>query len=180
MLADILMQYVGKKELVEFHCTKNDTDKFHIGYVMACNSDHCVSLLISPEGYFDGYMLDDIDRIIFIQTATEYEKKIETLIHYKNTKTSFIELDNSNLVYSFLEYAMNTGSIVSIEAVESGYSDGQGFVDMLDRDICKIKQIDKYGRSNGECYIKLEDITQATFNGQDETVLEILHTECYK
>lgn len=180
MLTEILTQYVGKKELVEFHCNKNNTTKFHIGYVIACNNDQFVSLLISPEGYFDGYMLEDIDDIIFLQSSGKYEKKIETLIKYQKTKINFIELENENLVYSSLEYAMNTGSLISIEAVDSDYWDGIGFIEMLDHEVCKIKQVDDYGLNDGERYFRLEDITKATFNGQHETIFEILHTDAYR
>lgn len=168
------------RELIEVYTDRDDTSTYHEGYVMACNEDYCAMALVSPQGRFDGYILERIDRIYSVQAGGPYEKKIQTLMKYCNTRINYIELDDSNLIFSFLDYARSTGSIVSLDVFGSDAENGIGFVYTVDHEMCFLKQVDLYGMNYNESYFMLEDISRISMNGEDETVLEILHTENYK
>jgi hypothetical protein len=179
LISDVLMECMQAKELVEVYTDRKDAGKFHVGFVTACSRDHCVMMLVSPEGYSDGYLLVHVEDIFRTQAGGAYERKMQTLMKYRNTKPVFIEMDSSNLVFSFLDYAKSTGSIVSLEVFDYGFG-GQGFVENVDADECKLRYVNSFGENDGEGYVRLEDIAQVSMNGQEENILEILHTEYYR
>lgn len=180
MIKDILCQFIGKTNMVEVYTNQEDTSKFHIGKILACNDEYNVMSIVTPQGSYDGLLLEKLDQIINVQYDTKYDKKIISLIQYHKTELPFIHLDQSDLIGSLLEYARSSGSIVSITVLDSGNVDGQGFVDDIENGICKIRQVDDDGMNNGYGFLKLEDITKIALDGEDEVMLQILNGELFK
>lgn len=163
-----------KKELVSIHSDIACVDKFVFGYVVACNKQYYVMALIAPDGKYDGFLLKPLSDIQYISYNDKYEIKMKKLIDYYKTEHENCELLGENLVKELLEFAQDNGFIIAIEISDSGYDDCVGYVEQISDDICIIKNIDKFGKEDGESVISLDNITQISCNTEDEIKLKIL------
>jgi hypothetical protein len=164
------------QKIASFYTNEDDTLKFNVGYIINFTCDHFVIAAISPRGTNDGYVLKELDSLFRISTGSLYEKKVAILSEYYNTTHECINLSGGNLLMGLLQFARAKDYIVSIELLNSGVNDVQGFVQDVTDEICKIIEITDFGEEDGIGIVALSDITKVSCNSSDEIILKILNS----
>lgn len=147
--------------------SSDDTTKFIYGQILAVNENYIAIYMISPDGCSDGILLKKTDTIIRVELEGQYSKKMEMLTLIDPSEVLNYSFEE-NIVKSMMLIAQASRNIISIELIDSGYDDIVGFVCNIDNDMLKIEQIDEYGYDDGYSYINISDITQISYNSQDE------------
>lgn len=176
MFIENLHKLKKEKRIASFYTDEDDTSKFMVGYVMDYNDKYFIVAAISPQGLYDGFVLKKTESIFRINMDSIYEKKILSLSKYHKIIYEEISFKEDNLILGLLSFAKIKNYVVSIELLNSGYYDIQGYVEVVDNDGCKIKQITEYGELDGICFVTLSDITQISCNSEDEINLKILNS----
>ncbi|KOF55772.1 hypothetical protein AGR56_18355 [Clostridium sp. DMHC 10] len=148
------------KKIASFYTNENNTAKFSVGYIVDYNENNFVIAMISPEGKYDGFALMETRSIIRINTDSKYENKILKLIKYHKTVHENLNFKEDNFILEFLKFAQTQDYIVSIELLNSGFYDIQGYIQTIKKDSCIIKQITEYGEYDGIGFVEFSDITK--------------------
>ena len=128
--------------------------------------------MISPDGKYDGLLVKPIADIIRINKNDLYSERMKKLLDLSIIDDYLLNHKKSNDVLSFVLLMSKTNNkIVSIELNNSGTDDVVGIVNMVSDTICEIQQIDFYGHTDGIAYLKLDDISQASFDSATEQTL---------
>ena len=91
-----------------------------------------------------------------------------------NVETPTYSLDKDHIFKSLLILAKDSMKIVSLELLESGYSDVTGFVTNVENSLCTLKQVDTFGVEDGVSFVNMNDITQISYSSNDEiTIYEL-------
>lgn len=170
-----LKELQNMKKLVSIHSNIDCIDKFAFGYIVACNKEYYVMVLFDPNGKYDGFLLEPLSDIQYISYNDKYELKMKKLINYYKTEYEKCELSEENLVKEFLEFAQKNNFIVEIEISDSGYNDGIGYVKEISENACIIKNIDRFGKEDGESVMLFENITQLSCDTIETLKLKILN-----
>lgn len=174
MFINKLSELKKEKKIASFYTDESNTSKFAVGFVIDYNDDYFIIEMISPQGLYDGIILKETSSIFRINTDGMYENKIMNLSKYYKTTSSDIVFKENDLIYELLSLAKIKNHIVSLELLNSGFNDIQGYVEIIDNYSCIIKQITDYGELDGVGIVKFSDITEISCNSGDEIVLEIL------
>lgn len=169
-----LSELKKNKIIASFYTNENDLSKFSVGYVVDFNDDYIVFALVSPEGLNDGFALKETSSIIRINIDGKYENKILKLLKYHKTTHENLIFKDNNFVLEMLSFAKTKGYIVSLELLNSGFYDVQGYIEKIENDNCFVKQITEYGEVDGMSMVELRDISKISCNSSDEKILEIL------
>lgn len=169
MFKDILEKSRNEKEILSLYTNKEDTERFSVGYILELCEKYCIIALISPSGLYDGYRVIDINEIYKIEYGGDYEKKLKKLYDIKKQSHKDIKLLENNLIISMLKFAKENEFIITIELLESGLNDVQGYVKNFTR-----WKINDLGQKDGLSEIDLDAITSIVCNSEDENTLEIL------
>ncbi|WP_238882330.1 hypothetical protein [Clostridium sp. YIM B02551] len=164
------------KKAASFYTDENNTSKFLFGYIVDYNDDFFIVAMISPDGQYDGFVLREISSIVRINVDGKYENKILELAKHNKIIHEKFTLQDDNFISEFLRFAEQQEYIVSIELLNSGFYDVQGYIEAIEDDNCNIKQVNEYGEEDGVSLIKLIDITKISCNSLDEKVLKVLST----
>ena len=175
MFTKKLKELKENKQIAAFYTNIDDTSKFSVGYVLDYNEDYFLLAEISPKGLNDGFVVNEINNIIRINVDSRYENKIKVLAEYQKTIHENIEFQTDDIVFEVLKFAKIKNYIVSIELINSGFYDIQGYVATIEKDNCLINQVTEYGDVDGMAVIKLSDITKISCNSNDEVTLKILN-----
>lgn len=176
MIINKLNELKGNKKIASFYTNENDTSKFSVGYIVDFNNDYIAFALISPEGLNDGFALKETSSIIRINIEGKYENKILTLSKYHKTIHENLVFKEDNFVLELLKFAKTKGYIVSLELLNSGFYDVQGYIEKIENNNCFIKQITEYGEVDGISMVELQDISKISCNSSDEKILQILNS----
>lgn len=174
MFKDILEKSRNEKEILSLYTNKEDTERFSVGYILELCEKYCIIALISPSGLYDGYRVIDINEIYKIEYGGDYEKKLKKLYDIKKQSHKDIKLLENNLIISMLKFAKENEFIITIELLESGLNDVQGYVKNFTDEKLMILKINDLGQKDGLSEIDLDAITSIVCNSEDENTLEIL------
>lgn len=159
---------IAEKRNVCIYTDFNDTSKFLYGRFLCANEYYFVVYMFSCDGDFDGILVKTTDSIIRLEFDGQYEEKMQLLSSEKELPEILSFLNNKYIIDQVLDYANKTQSIVSIEICSSSCDDIVGFVEEMNNDMVKIKQVDEYGFDDGVTIIKLSNITQISFLSEKE------------
>ncbi|MFA6808845.1 MAG: hypothetical protein WCR27_07615 [Eubacteriales bacterium] len=176
MFIEKLKELKKDRKIASFYTNENNTSKFIVGSVVDFNDDYFIISMISPQGLNDGLVLKETSSIIRINTDSMYENKILALANYHKIKYCDIILNGNNLIFELLSLAKMKNYIITIELLNSGFNDVQGYVGSIENDSCNIKQITEYGDLDGIDLIKISDITEISCNSDDDRIIEILYS----
>lgn len=164
----ILEELYDSREAACIYSNYEKTDSFHVGVIVALNNDIIALKLISPYGKDDGIEVFDVEDIFRVETGGKYLEKIKKLCTDNSIYEFDEKIDEQNIIKSVLSIAYYKREIVSVELVNSGYTEIQGFVESINDDECNFKQIDDYGYENGTSYVKISNITQISYAREEE------------
>ena len=163
ILQKLLISCINLGEYVELYSDKNDLTKFIFGKIVFCDDSHIIILSITPEGMYDGYILKRIEDIVKICTRTNYIADMISKIDQSSLK-QFVFNNSDSSIVGLLDFAKTNNLIVSIELLNSGYSEAFGFVNEINNNYIAIKQIDQSDKLDGITYVRNEDITQISMD----------------
>ena len=152
-----------KGDLIEVY-TDLDDDGFTIGYVNDFNEEFVAINAINPRGLNDGIHVIRLDEIVKIEKETNYDKKLVTLMKWKNTVLSDYKFKSNDFIYELLNLSLKEKKIVTITIMNSNEVSNNGIVRKLDKELVEIENIDSYGLSDGFNILRIDDITYISFD----------------
>ena len=169
-----LTEIYKQKDFVALYTDYNDSSKFIYGQIINLNKDEIAIYTISPEGYFDGIVAKKTTDIMRIDLGGRYINKMKKLMSLHGLEISECLLDKDHIFQSLLLLAKDSIQIVSLELLNSGYTDVTGFIANIEDGLCCIKQVDLFGIEDGVSFVKMNDITQISYSSNDEiTIYEL-------
>lgn len=176
MFIEKLQELKNSKKIASFYTNEENTSRFNVGYIVEFTDEHFLVAAISPYGKYDGFVLLEVGSILRINTDSLYEEKMEKLTKHYNTTHECISIDGDSLLSGLIQYACTQNYIVSLELLNSGVYDVQGYVKDVTDEGCTIEQITEYGEDDGLTLIAVSDITKISCNSADEILLKILNS----
>lgn len=146
----------------------SDTSRFKFGKFLCVNEDRFAMLLISPNGDYDGIVVDDTDDVFRIGSCGRYHDKMAKLSSLCMESIKLPCIDPSCIDLSILSFAKETRSIVSIELRDSGFVDVVGFIESVAGECCQIHVVDEYGYDDGCTFVDMSSISQIALGSEDE------------
>ena len=166
-MIDILKKMCEEQKNICIYSNIDSMQNFIYGKILAVNDEEVAVQMITQDGEDDGVSIFSVDDIFRIAVDGEYSRKMDFLLS-SSIASYIIAVKNNDIMGSYLSYAKEKGLILSIELLDSGYTDITGYIESVDNDLCAIKEVDEYGCYDGISYIALSDITQITFLSEDE------------
>ena len=163
-----LRRLVASKEYVCIHLDPAD-EKFTFGKIIGNDEKRFVALIVTPDGSDDGILVAKIQEIQFIERDGQYQKKMERLMNICGYKERKPEITGELLQWG-LSYAIENRFVVAMEIADSKRYDITGIIESVDDGICRVRQIDSYGESDGEALARVDDISQLCIDSEDERI----------
>ena len=124
---------------------------------------------ISPNGYYDGYVLKHIEEVYRVEYDGEYEKRIEKLYRAKGQAHNFASAeDDGALFYTALSFAKENDLVVSLML---GDDYRAGFVDNYNDDTVFLNALNE----DGVAVVRINEILWLEIDTDYEQDLRILH-----
>ena len=162
-----------EQEIVSLYCDPNNKEAHLTGRIYAYNDREIIVEHISPDGYYDGFILIQFDKLYRIDFGGKYEKRIKKLYHYRNQKHPHFEVIES-LYCSLVAFAKKNDLVISIELDNVICS---GVVIKYDLDLIWLRLVDDDGVSNGETVIRIDEIDSFAVDTDTEQNIRILQFE---
>lgn len=162
----IINGFIKTKEFVCIHTEVVNND-FSYGRILGCDGNYFAYILISPEGYDDGIVIEDIEEIRFIEQGGPYDVKMLKLMGMSNYKDREVKVSSTNLIQWGMEYALENRFMVNVEVEKSGRENIVGLVKTVERGLCTVTQIDLYGEYDGDAYVRIESISHLWIDSVD-------------
>ena len=166
---------IGK--IIQCHIDEGDPDTFVVGRVAYADDNWFLMKDILPGGYWNGFALYLQSDVVTIEESSEYLHRVLTLVRYRHQQEPKMFDISSHPLVEMLTYAENTKKIVGIEICCSGYRNVNGTVVKITDDTLVMRQLDEYGRADGESYISIDSITRCYLDDDESEILEILSSE---
>lgn len=177
MFTNIIKSAQERKSIICLYTDKDDSGKFSAGYVYKTNEQFVLVEHINQFGLYDGYILKSIGDVFLVEESNKYVQKLYILSNKNGQKHNSIPINDNDLLRSLLYYAKENKFVVSIQLVNSGFSDAQGFIKEIVGNSITISSITDFGEADGLAYFNLEDITHIICDSENEQALKILFEE---
>ena len=164
------------KSIGSFFCDQAESGKHLTGYVAAYNNDELLIKHISPNGYYDGFILIHISDLFRIDIAGQYEQKITTLYMLREQNHPNINCAGECILFGLMEFAQNNQLIVSLELDDCVLS---GFVQSFSEDHVHLAVLDEYGRTDGDTYLLSDEILSVALDTSTEQNIKLLNSHTY-
>lgn len=173
-MINLYQELINEQKIVSVYTNIYETTKFLCGYPLRINENHFLLASITPQGYYDGYIVKNTNSIYHMTYDEKYELNLAILARYYQTTHKKIKY-KYNLIYTLLNHAKENNFVISIELFESGYDNVVGMIGQLSQDYCEILRLTEYGELDGVSKIKLCDISQIACDTEDEIKIKILY-----
>lgn len=161
-------------KIIQCHIDSEDPDTFVVGRLAWADTKWFLMQDLSSAGQWNGLALYLVSDIVLIEEDTPYIQKMETLLKFWDMTPPVVPEIGKNAVEDMLLYGKASGKIVGLELCCSGYRDVNGFVNGLSHSVLSIKQIDEFGRDDGESCLSVEAITRCYLDDIESQCLEVL------
>ncbi|HML48807.1 MAG TPA: hypothetical protein PKE04_18865 [Clostridia bacterium] len=165
---------IGQDTVVSVYTDKQDTKHFAAGFIPYADETHVLIAHIAPSGLYDGFIAMKIGSIVRLDYGGTYEKKIGALYRLRGQKHETVTVRDGSLIQSMLAFAKARAYVVTLELLDSGEDDLQGYVQALEDETVNIRLIGSYGEEDGNALIREADITGLVCNSEDEYILKLL------
>lgn len=170
-----LLKCLKARDIVSVYSDQDDLESSFVGFLAGIDEDYFILQHITPNGYYDGYVLGVTANIFRIECSGQYQKKILKLYHsnYAKEKLNPISI-KANLIESIFYFAQENNLMVSIE-INGDEMSAHGFVSDYNAESIIARQITEYGEDDGEVYLDVGDITRIDCDTDYEQSLLILY-----
>lgn len=166
---------IGK--IIQCHIDQNNPESFVVGRLAYTDSDWFIMQDITPEGRWNGLALYMQADIVQFEENTDYIRKLEGLLRYRNKPVPILPPMSEEPLKSLLVYAKKKATVIGIELCASGYRDVNGTIDFLENQTVGVMQIDEFGLSDGKSYLAVDAITRCFVDDEESMCLEIIHKQ---
>lgn len=159
------LQETGKYACL--YTAAENTTSFIFARVLAVNERQTALYLLSPTGAYDGVLVLPTARISRAEWDDAYSRE---LLQRADTELPELPLcfGGEDYCLTVLRYAMEHGKIVSAELCGSGLDDAAGYVERVTDTLFVLRQQGMDGRPDGQCAVRLADVTQLCCDSEDE------------
>lgn len=161
-------------EIMQFHIDKGDPNTFVVGCLSTFDTKWFLLQSVSYLGKWDGLALYLNSDLVSLETEVSYLEKMNILLRFRNEKPPNVPETKKNTLFALLEYARETGKFVAIELHMSGDRDVIGSVHEIYKNAVQIRQVDEYGRYDGETLVSTEAISRVFLDDEELKCLKIL------
>lgn len=169
-----LTEFLNTDEILEIYTNVSDPEKFSAGFVCAVSDKELLLCHIHPSGLYDGYMVKEISSIYRLNYKTKYCDKLRKLWKINGRKHLEVAQGSSNQYLNLLNHALNNRLVVSVELLDSSFSNIDGLVKRIEGESVTFEEYDQYGEFDGVSIICLNDITHLVCDSEDESCLKQL------
>lgn len=173
MLQKQIQAAIRDQRLLCIYTNREDTSRFLCGTALRADEEQVLFACVSPQGEYDGFAVKDLDDIFMIGQDNRYTHKIEKLMRVHNPVWESVP-DDGTVIQSLLRFAEKHGKIVSIQLLNSGFTDAVGFVKKADPETVVLQSVDEYGDPDGETVLDTACITAVSCDDEEEQALMIL------
>lgn len=171
---EYLAESLNNKTLLSVYTNKEKPARFEFGFALAFENDFLLIASIAPFGHYDGFFVQKSNAIYRIERNSAYAHRVERLYKALAQQHPAVERTTGNPVTDLLCFAQSKNLVVSIELLDSGNTDVQGFVKEVQGFCVVIRQLDDDGRCDGESVIDLQDITYFSCDSDRGMALKLL------
>jgi hypothetical protein len=169
-----LTEFFNTDEILEIYTNVSDPEKFSSGFVCAISDMELLLCHIHPSGLYDGYMVKEISSIYRLNYNTKYCGKLRKLWTINGRKHHEVAQVSTNQYLNLLYHALNNRLVVSVELLDSSFSNIIGLVKRIEGESITFEEYDEYGEFDGVSIICLKDITHLVCDSEDESCLKLL------
>lgn len=172
-MIDVLNKLRTANELCEIYENPDDSDRCDVGYVVAVNDRYYLLEGVEPDGSHGGFILGDIDDIWRIQYSTQYLNKMQKLMDNALYARKPSPVEGRDILEELLTYVQSAHRICCFVLTSREHYD-YGYIKEFNEITVTFQIVDTYGKLDGECVVRREDISVLCFGSSDETKLEKL------
>jgi len=165
---EMLRNAVQNGGLMEVYSDRDDTEKFAVVRVLAVDDEYAVMQSVTPYGVYDGLWLKALDEIYRVSEKSKYLEAMKLICTKEDS--GFEAADGIDLKVQLLRFAMERNLPVSIELLDSGRWDIQGFVKSVEDGVL-MSALTVYGEYDGENAFDIGDVVEIACDGEDERKL---------
>lgn len=103
----------------------------------------------------------------------QYEKDMLLLMEKENYNSNFYSFSSKNLLEELLQYAIDNRLIAKVLTYENDII--KGYPIEINREYCKVMEIDEMGVELGIAYIPNREIFEIDCNSSDEMRLQLIY-----
>ncbi len=170
-----LSEFIDRNKLVSIFDNVYKTDKFIAGFILNVSDEFVLVAHVDSFGFYDGYLVKQLNKIYNIEFDGKYEKKLLTLYKLQNQSHKKVAIDSSSIIIDLLNHAKNNNLAISAELYNSGTYDVQGLIENLNESTITVKLIDDYGCENGMSMFNINNITSLICDSDIEISLKLLN-----
>lgn len=173
MFQNLLLEAIKTEEPISLYTDTQDKSKFSFGFIQGISNDRILLASITPYGFYDGYTIRYYDDIYRIEKGDGYGCRVSKL--YRLNKQKHLKIPvTDDLIRDILMFSFEHHFIISIELMNSGYDDLQGYVNDVQGEMVMIQQIGDNGEFDGDTILSIDDITCVTCDSEKEIALKLL------
>ena len=169
-MLEVLKKCCETKKPVSLYVDPDRPTAFRYGEVLAVNGEELLTLMVSPEGNYDGLLLLSTPDIYRIEVDTQYNKRMEILT--KPFEKPALQVSETNIKQDLLGYLAAEGRIASF-SIGNGET-VYGTVTERSDGYCTIRQVDYYGKADGISYLDTSEISTIEFDPDEMQELNTL------
>lgn len=162
--------------VVSVFCDDERPDTHLSGFIRAFDEEQILINHISPDGYYDGYILIHMADVHRIDSSGKYELKIERLYQCRHQSHTEFPI-NDNLYISLLQFCQREGRILSAEVADTTLS---GFLLDFDEETVHMQLVSEYGEGNGETIVRSEEIVSFAVDTMTEQNMLLLYEQNHR
>lgn len=136
-----------------------------VGYLADYNKKEILFRHVSVNGEYDGYVWKSMDSVCGIAYDGKYENKMAILCEPMKQEYIRIKKGKNSLLVSLLKYAKKNKYIISMD---TAYGAWTGFVKKCNKNIVKLKALDKYAQEDGIIAFNVDEIYTLRCDGCEE------------
>ena len=173
MFEPVLLEAKESKVPISLYTDSEDKSKFTFGFILGISDDDVLLGSITPYGFYDGYTIRHLDDIYRVEKGDSYGLRVSKL--YKIHSQGHPPLSvTGDFVQDVLSFSCEYHLVVSIELMNSGYDDIQGFVSSVQGPMVVIEQVNDDGEFDGDTVVSIDDITCITCDSEKESAVKLL------
>lgn len=169
-MLEVLKTCCETKKPVSLYVDPDRPTAFRYGEVLAVNGEELLTLMISPEGNYDGLLLLSTPDIYRVEVDTQYNKRMEILT--KPFEKPAVHISAANIKQDLLCYLAAQGRIATF-SVGNGETIYGTVIEVADG-YCTIRQTDYYGKADGISYLETNEISTIEFDSAEMQELNTL------
>lgn len=173
-MIDLCKECFEEKLVGSFYWNDADPEQHLTGYVSALNEEEIVIAHISPNGFYDGFILLHLEDLFRVDIQGQYENRIARLYALRKQHHPELKPDRHSLYFSLLNYARLNGLLISAETEDNAVS---GFLRDFDWERIRLEVIDENGRPDGETVIRTETVCLICVDTDTEQNRKLLYAE---